>query len=294
MVLASQFNSFLQPAITMLTAPLSFVGAFFALALAGADLSLFAQIAFVALMGLVMKNGILLVDYANQVRERAGSARAAVLEAGPVRLRPVLMTALSTVFGMIPVAISRADGAEWRNPMGILGVGGMLSSTLLTLVVVPVVYTLVDDLRGWTARAWVPLRQRLGAPPRATGPHSERREPVMDESVVDRMVRDFQDRITTGTWQGVCAIDEGARDKVLECQAASCVRAFAELYRIPRDLDLDAFLERMEMGGSSRVEIARRNGEILWTELHGGRCVCPLVSRGVIPLGPQLCGCAAH
>jgi HAE1 family hydrophobic/amphiphilic exporter-1 len=169
MVLASQFNSFVQPAITMLTAPISFVGAYVALALAGADLSLFAQIAFVALMGLVMKNGILLVDYANQIRERAGSARAAMLEAGPVRLRPVLMTAFSTVFGMIPVAISSADGAEWRNPMGVLGVGGMLSSTLLTLVVVPVVYTLVEDWSALAARGLARLRKlaRAGAPPGA-------------------------------------------------------------------------------------------------------------------------------
>jgi HAE1 family hydrophobic/amphiphilic exporter-1 len=162
MILASQFNSFVQPAITMLTAPLSFVGAFVALAISGVDLSLFAQIAFVALMGLVMKNGILLVDYANQVRERVGSAREAMLEAGPVRLRPVLMTAFSTVFGMIPVAISTADGAEWRNPMGILGVGGMLSSTLLTLVVVPVVYTLVEDWTALAARALARLRALVG------------------------------------------------------------------------------------------------------------------------------------
>jgi len=162
MVPASQFNSFVQPAITMLTAPLSFVGAFIALALSGADMSLFAQIAFVALMGLVMKNGILLMDYANQIRERAGSARAAMLEAGSVRLRPVLMTAFSTVLGMIPVAISSADGAEWRNPMGILGVGGMLSSTLLTRVVVPVVYTLVDEWSAFAARGFARLRKLAG------------------------------------------------------------------------------------------------------------------------------------
>jgi HAE1 family hydrophobic/amphiphilic exporter-1 len=162
MILASQFNSFVQPAITMLTAPLSFVGAFAALAVSGADLSLFAQIAFLALMGLVMKNGILLVDYANQVRGQAGSARAAMLEAGPVRLRPVLMTTLSTVFGMLPVALSNADGSEWRNPMGILAVGGMLSSTLLTLLVVPVAYTLVDDERALPARAWVRVTQLVG------------------------------------------------------------------------------------------------------------------------------------
>ncbi|MCZ7537618.1 MAG: efflux RND transporter permease subunit [Acidimicrobiia bacterium] len=171
MILASQFNSFTQPAVIMLTAPLSFAGAFAALAATGAHMSLFAQIAFLALMGLVMKNGILLVDYANQLRSLGQPSKEAMLQAGPVRLRPVLMTALSTVFGMLPVALSRADGAEWRNPMGILAVGGMLSSTFLTLLIVPVVYTLVDDLRPLPARIgtrslelWRTRRRPAGSP----------------------------------------------------------------------------------------------------------------------------------
>jgi len=166
MILAVQFNSFTQPAVIMLTAPLAFVGAFAALWVTGAYMSMFAQIAFLALMGLVMKNGILLVDYANQLRERGSSSLEAMLRAGPVRLRPVLMTTLSTVFGMLPVALSRADGAEWRSPMGILAIGGMLSSTLLTMLVVPVFYTLVDDLRAAPAR----VRNRILAlrPARAT------------------------------------------------------------------------------------------------------------------------------
>jgi hypothetical protein len=116
----------------------------------------------------------------------------------------------------------------------------------------------------------------------------------MDESVVERMVRDFQDRIFSGTWKGICKIDDAARDQVLECQAASCVKAFAELYRIPRDLELNEFLEKMRMGGSSQVLIERNGDEILWSEQHEGRCVCPLVTREVIPLGPELCDCAAH
>ena len=148
MILATQFNSFIQPAIVMLAAPLSFVGAFAALAVTGSELAIFVQIGIVMLMGLVMKNGILLVDYANQLREGDATARAAVLAAGPVRLRPVLMTTFSTVFGMVPLAISRSDGAEYRNSLGILIIGGLLSSMLLTLIVVPVAYTLVDDLRG--------------------------------------------------------------------------------------------------------------------------------------------------
>ena len=158
MVLAAQFNSFTQPLVVMVTAPLSFVGAFAALALTGVHLSMFGQIALLALMGLVMKNGILLVDRANQLRAQGLDANAAMLEAGPVRLRPVLMTTFSTVAGMIPVALSSADGAEFRIPMGVLAIGGMLSSTLLTLAVVPVVYTLLADAQRRLLRA---ARQRV-------------------------------------------------------------------------------------------------------------------------------------
>ncbi|NNL66609.1 MAG: efflux RND transporter permease subunit [Myxococcales bacterium] len=153
MVLASQFNSYAQPLVVMATAPLSFVGAFAALAITGVPLSMFGQIALLALMGLVMKNGILLVDRANQLRAQGVGAREAMLQAGPVRLRPVLMTTFSTVAGMIPVALSSADGAEFRIPMGVLAIGGMLSSTLLTLAVVPVVYTLLADAQGALSRA---------------------------------------------------------------------------------------------------------------------------------------------
>ena len=157
MILASQFNSFTQPAVIMLTAPLSFAGAFAALRLSGLELSIFAQIGLVALMGLAMKNGILLVDYANQRREDGLSAYDAILEAGPVRLRPVLMTTVATIAGMIPVALARSDGAEFRQPMGVLVIGGLVSSTLLTMVVVPVAYVLVDGLGSFVPR----VRARL-------------------------------------------------------------------------------------------------------------------------------------
>jgi HAE1 family hydrophobic/amphiphilic exporter-1 len=152
MILASQFNSFSQPAIIMLAAPLSFVGAFAALRLADLGLAVFVQIGIIMLMGLVMKNGILLVDYANQLHRKGSSVREAVLQAGPVRLRPVLMTTFSTVFGMLPLALSNRDASELRSPVGIMIIGGLLSSMFLTLIVVPVAYTLVDDwgigLRG--------------------------------------------------------------------------------------------------------------------------------------------------
>jgi HAE1 family hydrophobic/amphiphilic exporter-1 len=159
MILGSQFNSFVQPGVIMLTAPLAFVGAFAALALTGSEMSMFAQIGLIALMGLVMKNGILLVDCANQRRAEGLDARTAVLRAGPMRLRPVLMTAFSTIFGMLPVAVSQSDGSEWRSPMGIIVIGGLLSSTFLTLLVVPVAYTLVDDVLEMLRR----LSRRSGA-----------------------------------------------------------------------------------------------------------------------------------
>ncbi len=145
MILAAQFNSFIHPFTIMLSAPLSFVGAFAALRLVGSPLDLMGQITFLMLMGIVMKNGILLVDYTNTLRDRGRPVRDAVLEAGPVRMRPVLMTALSTIFGMLPLAVGAGDGSEWRAPMGIIAIGGLATSTLLTLIVVPVVYTLIDD-----------------------------------------------------------------------------------------------------------------------------------------------------
>jgi len=152
MILAAQFNSFLHPFTIMLSAPLSFIGAFAAIAVMGYQLDTLGQIAFLMLMGVVMKNGILLVDYTNTVRARGVSVRDAVLEAGPVRLRPVLMTAVSTIFGMIPLAIGAGDGSEWRNPMSVVSIGGLLASTFLTLLIVPIAYTLVDDGRNAVTR----------------------------------------------------------------------------------------------------------------------------------------------
>lgn len=162
MILASQFNSFAQPAIIMLSAPLSFAGAFIALKISGQEMTMFSQISLLALMGLVMKNGILLVDYTNQLREAGATAREAALKAGPVRLRPVLMTQIATICGLIPVALSTSQGAEFRNAMGILVIGGLISSTALTLVVVPVAYTLMEDARTRIGRIGGAFR-RMGA-----------------------------------------------------------------------------------------------------------------------------------
>lgn len=149
-VLASQFNSFVQPLVIMLTAPLCFSGAFAALFFTGKEMSMFAQIGMIALMGIVMKNGILLVDRANQLREAGEPAGAAIAIAGPERLRPVLMTASAAVFGMIPVALSTSDASEWRTAMGLLIIGGLTSSTLLTLAVVPAAYMVPGDVAAFS------------------------------------------------------------------------------------------------------------------------------------------------
>jgi multidrug efflux pump len=148
LVLAAQFESFVHPFTILLTLPLAVVGAFAALAALGMTLNVYSFIGVVMLVGLVTKNSILLVDYANRQRDEGRPVTEAVLEAGAVRLRPILMTALSTLVGTLPVAIGLGAGAESRRPLGVAVVGGLTVSTLLTLVVVPVVYTLIDDARA--------------------------------------------------------------------------------------------------------------------------------------------------
>jgi HAE1 family hydrophobic/amphiphilic exporter-1 len=178
MILASQFNSFVHPLTVMLSAPLSFVGAFASVWLLGVPLDLMSQIAFLMLMGVVMKNGILLVDYTNTLRARGMALTDAVLEAGPTRMRPVLMTAAATVFGMLPVALGSGDGSEWRAPMGIISIGGLITSTFLTLLIVPVVYTLIDDaarlltgaLAGFRRGGTIAGAPAVSVPPRGGPP----------------------------------------------------------------------------------------------------------------------------
>lgn len=157
MVLAAQFESYLHPFTIMLSLPLSVGGALGALALTGRTLNIFSMIGMVMLMGLVTKNAILLVDYTNLLRSRGLTKDDALRQAGPTRLRPILMTAFSTIAGMIPITLGLGEGAETRAPMGACVVGGMLTSTVLTLVVIPVVYSLVADSQDWFARvaAWV-------------------------------------------------------------------------------------------------------------------------------------------
>jgi HAE1 family hydrophobic/amphiphilic exporter-1 len=166
MVLASQFESFIHPFTIMLSLPLSIIGALGALVLTGMTLSIFTMIGIIMLMGLVTKNGILLVDFTNTLRERDKMERnAAVLKAGPIRLRPILMTTFAMIFGMLPIALGTGAGAESRAPMAVAVIGGLTTSTLLTLVVVPVVYTLLDDLSHpsqWRVVKWMRRRPTSG------------------------------------------------------------------------------------------------------------------------------------
>ena len=167
MILAAQFNSFIQPVTIMVSLPLSVIGAFGALYLSGMVLSIFAMIGVIMLMGLVTKNAILLVDFANQGRARGMEMNEALVAAGRLRLRPILMTTAAMVFGMLPVALALGEGGEARAPMAVCVIGGLITSTLLTLVVVPVVYTLFDALANNPVVRWLEgkvfARRREGA-----------------------------------------------------------------------------------------------------------------------------------
>ena len=164
MILASQFKSFLQPLALMTALPLTLIGVVMALMLFNSTLSMFSVIGVVMLMGLVTKNAILLVDFAIRSREPSvdingqtvpGLDRSeALLMAAKVRLRPILMTTLAMIFGMVPLAFALTEGSEMRAPMGQAVIGGVITSSLLTLVVVPVVYCYMDDLANWLGRLW--------------------------------------------------------------------------------------------------------------------------------------------
>jgi len=153
-ILAAQFESLIHPLSIMMALPLAVIGALGALFLAGEDMSIFAMIGMIMLLGLVAKNGILLVEFTNQLREEGLSAQAALLEAGPVRLRPILMTTVAMIAGMVPVALARGDGAETRVPMAVAIIGGLVTSTFLTLGIVPVVYSVLDGMRARAGALW--------------------------------------------------------------------------------------------------------------------------------------------
>jgi HAE1 family hydrophobic/amphiphilic exporter-1 len=154
MILASQFKSFFQPLALMTALPLTLIGVVLALLMFRSTLSMFSVIGIVMLMGLVTKNAILLVDFAIRARDDGMERGEALLMAAKVRLRPILMTTLAMIFGMVPLAFALTEGSEQRAPMGQAVIGGVITSSLLTLVVVPVVYCYMDDLAQWLRRRW--------------------------------------------------------------------------------------------------------------------------------------------
>jgi HAE1 family hydrophobic/amphiphilic exporter-1 len=152
MILAAQFESFVHPFTIMFSLPVSLIGAMGLLMLTGERVSIFSLIGVILLMGLVTKNAILLIDYTITLRHRGMERNEALMKAGPIRLRPILMTTAAMVFGMLPTALKIGEGSESRAPMAIAVIGGLITSTLLTLVVIPVVYTIVDDFEQWVRK----------------------------------------------------------------------------------------------------------------------------------------------
>ncbi|MBP2674087.1 MAG: efflux pump, family, inner and outer membrane protein, partial [Deltaproteobacteria bacterium] len=154
LILAAQFESFIDPLAIMLSLPLSVVGMAGMLFLTGDTINIMSLIGLILLMGLVTKNAILLVDFAKILRHRGMERSEAVIAAGRTRLRPIMMTTLAMIFGMLPLALALGAGAEMRAPMARAVIGGLITSTLLTLLVVPVVYTLLDDFGDWVRGKW--------------------------------------------------------------------------------------------------------------------------------------------
>jgi HAE1 family hydrophobic/amphiphilic exporter-1 len=151
-LMAALFEGYLSPLIIMMGLPMALVGAILAIVITGKTLSIITMIGIIMLMGLVGKNAILLVDYTNTLRRQGRSMREALLEAGPVRLRPILMTSFSLIFGLLPVAVATAHGGEVRSPMAVAVIGGMLLNTMLSLLVIPVLYTVFEGVGTWFNR----------------------------------------------------------------------------------------------------------------------------------------------
>ncbi len=165
LILVVQFGSFLDPIAILVSLPLSLIGVMGALAITGATLNIMSMIGVILLAGIVAKNAILLIDFAKTAREKHGlPLREALIEAGAIRLRPILMTTFAIVAGMVPIALGTGEGAQFRSPLGIAVIGGVITSTVLTLVVVPTVYELLDSVRSRALRL-------VGLKPPHTGQH---------------------------------------------------------------------------------------------------------------------------
>ena len=165
LILVVQFGSFLEPLAILVSLPLSLIGVMLALMITGDTINIMSLIGVILLMGIVAKNAILLIDFAKWAREKDGlSRREALIQAGAIRLRPILMTTLALIAGMLPVALGLGEGAQFRAPLGRAVIGGVITSTLLTLLVIPTVYEIMDEWREW-------LLGKFGLVPKGTGEH---------------------------------------------------------------------------------------------------------------------------
>jgi len=149
LVMVALYDSFIYPFVVLFSIPVALIGALLALNLAQSSISIFTILGIIMLLGLVLKNGILLVDFANQKKAEGKNTRQALLEAGGARLRPIMMTTIAMVIGMIPIAIAKGAGAEWKNGLAIVMIGGLLSSLMLTVFLVPMVYYIVDQIKAF-------------------------------------------------------------------------------------------------------------------------------------------------
>lgn len=147
MVMAAQFESLFSPFIIMFTIPLAFVGAIFLLFITNVSIGITAMIGFIMLSGIIVNNGIVLIDYINKLKNEGLTTREAILKTGPIRLQPILMTALTTIMGLIPMAIGFGKGSELQLPLALTVIGGLLVSTILTLLIIPVIYAIFDGLK---------------------------------------------------------------------------------------------------------------------------------------------------
>ncbi|HRH60143.1 MAG TPA: efflux RND transporter permease subunit, partial [Chitinophagaceae bacterium] len=147
LIMVALYNSYIYPFVVLFSIPVAIIGALLALALNMQSLNIFSLLGIIMLIGLVAKNAILIVDYTNQLKERGKNTMDALMEAGRTRLRPILMTTIAMVIGMLPLALASGAGAEWKNGMAWALIGGLTSSMLLTLVVVPVMYVIIDKIK---------------------------------------------------------------------------------------------------------------------------------------------------